>query len=154
MRNGNVGDLRAPGPHSGESLVAGRVEECDAGAFVFDLVGAHVLGNPARLAFDDVGVSDGVEERSLSVVHVSQDRYDRGARFQRILVFLFIGREYQGSGARLRARFGFERQQAISKDGRDDRSDAVFDNIVDGEHIAGAHKRLYNFNRPHLHGVG
>ena len=49
-------------------------------AVLLDLVGADVLGDPAGLAGDDVGVADLVEQRGLAVVDVAHDRDDRRPR--------------------------------------------------------------------------
>ena len=43
------------------------------------LVGADVLGDPAGLAGDDLGLADRVEQRGLAVVDVAHDRDDRRA---------------------------------------------------------------------------
>ncbi len=44
-----------------------------------DLVGADVLGDPTRLAGDDLGLPDRVEQRRLAVVDVAHDRDHRRA---------------------------------------------------------------------------
>ena len=50
-----------------------------------DVVGADVLGDAARLAGDDVGLADVVEQRGLAVVDVAHDGHDRGARLEPLL---------------------------------------------------------------------
>ena len=72
--DGDVGHLRAAGAHRRERLVAGRVQERDLPAVDGDLVRADVLGDPARLGLDDLGVADRVEQRRLAVVDVAHDR--------------------------------------------------------------------------------
>ena len=54
--DGDVGDLRAAGPHRRERLVARRVEEDDAPAVLGDLARADVLGDAAPLAGRDLVV--------------------------------------------------------------------------------------------------
>ena len=76
----DVGGLGAAGPHGGERLVAGGVDEGDRLAVLLDLVGADVLGDAAGLAGDDVGVADAVEQQRLAVVDVAHDGDDRRAR--------------------------------------------------------------------------
>ena len=78
-QHGDVGRLRAAGAHGGERLVARGIEEGDLLAVHFDLIGADVLGDAARLAGHDVGLADGVEQRGLAVVDVAHDGHDRGA---------------------------------------------------------------------------
>ena len=50
--------------------------------FLLDLVGADMLGDAARLAGDDIGLADRVEERRLAVVDVAHDGDHRGARLE------------------------------------------------------------------------
>ena len=69
----DVGDLRPPGSHGGESLMTRRIQEGDLPAVKLHVVGADMLGNPAGLAGNDVGLADGVQERSLTVINVSHD---------------------------------------------------------------------------------
>jgi hypothetical protein len=111
----DVGNLRAPGPHGGERLVARRVEEGDLLARrQLDVIGADVLGDSPRLARHDVRFPDVVEQRSLAVVNVAHDGHDRRPGYQllralhgliqlglrRVLVFLYR-LEAKGGGDQL-----------------------------------------------------
>ena len=59
----DIRDLGAAGAHRREGGVAGRVDEGDLGAVGRGhLIGADVLGDAARLAGDDIGVANGVEQ--------------------------------------------------------------------------------------------
>ena len=87
----DVGDLGAAGAHGREGLVAGRVEEGDRVVVVVDLVGADVLGDPARLAGGHLGLADRVEQRGLAVVDVAHDRDHRRA-IDQLLVGVLVGR--------------------------------------------------------------
>ena len=49
-----------------------------------DLIGADMLGDPARLAGDDVGAADRVEQAGLAVVDMAHDRDHRRPRLQRL----------------------------------------------------------------------
>ena len=69
----DVGGARAPGPHGRERLVAGSVDEGERPVVALDLIGADVLGDPARLAVDHVRVADPVEQQRLAVVDVAHD---------------------------------------------------------------------------------
>jgi hypothetical protein len=69
--------------------VARGIEEGDPlAARQLDVIGADVLGDPARLAGDDVGLPDVVEQRSLAVVDVAHDGYHRRPRDQLIRALL------------------------------------------------------------------
>ena len=70
-----VGDFGTTGAHGGESLVAGGVEERDFLAVQLYTVSTDVLGDTARLTFDDVGFADIVQQRSLTVIDVCHNRY-------------------------------------------------------------------------------
>src|SRR5215211_7307917 len=91
-QHGDVGDGRAPGPHGGERLVAGGVDEGHQAAVGArpDLVGADVLGDAAGLAGDHVGVADGVQQLGLAVVDVAHDGHHRRAGTQ-VLVAVGLG---------------------------------------------------------------
>src|SRR5215211_4481313 len=91
-QHGDVGDGRAPGPHGGERLVAGGVDEGDQAAVGArpDLVGADVLGDAAGLGGDHVGVADGVQQLGLAVVDVAHDGHDRRAGTE-VLVAVGLG---------------------------------------------------------------
>ena len=79
--HGDVGDLRAAGPHRGERLVARRVEEHDPLAVLGgDLGRADVLRDAAALARRDRCRADGVQQARLAVVDVAHHGHDRGAR--------------------------------------------------------------------------
>ena len=84
----NVGRLSAAGAHRGKRGMAGRVDEGDLLAVLFDLVGADMLGDAAGLARDHIGIADGVEQRGLAVVDVTHDRDHRGARYE---IFFLVG---------------------------------------------------------------
>ena len=86
----HVGDLRAAGTHGREGFVSRRIEESDLAAVEHDAVRADVLRDTARLAFDDVGLADIVQQRRLAVVDVSHDGHDRRARHEGCLVVDFV----------------------------------------------------------------
>ena len=76
-----LGTARA---HGGEGFVAWRIDEGDLLAVDFDLIGANVLGDPARFAGDDIGFAQRIEQGGLAVVDVTHDRDDRCTCHQRI----------------------------------------------------------------------
>jgi hypothetical protein len=91
----DIGDLRTPGAHGRKGLVTRRIEKRDRPMLCFDLVRRDVLGNPARFAGDDVRFPYVIEERCLSMVHMSHDRDHRSALLQNaagiIILFLLVG---------------------------------------------------------------
>jgi hypothetical protein len=80
----DVGDVGPAGPHLGEGLVAGRVNEGDDALLVTgadrNLEGARRLRDAARLAGGDVGVPYLVQQRGLAVIDVPQDGHHRASR--------------------------------------------------------------------------
>ena len=78
----DVRHVGSAGPHGGEGLVAGRVDERDRLAVVLNLVGADVLRDAAALALHDIGLADAVQQRGLAMVDVAQDRDDRGSGYE------------------------------------------------------------------------
>src|ERR1019366_1247081 len=87
----DVGDPRAARAHRGERLVARGVEEGDRLAAVMHLVGADVLGAPARLAGRDLGLANRVKQRRLAVIDVAHDRDDRRPRLEPLVLVLEDG---------------------------------------------------------------
>ena len=96
-KHGDVGDIGTAGAHLVEGGVTGRVEEGDLAVFELDLIGADVLGDAACLAGGDVGLADGVEQRGLAVIHVTEDAHHRWTRLEELglvlhgLLHLFLG---------------------------------------------------------------
>jgi hypothetical protein len=93
-QHGDVRDLGATGPHGGERLVARRIDERDHLGVLANLVGPDVLGDPARLPRDHVGLPDGIEKEGLPVVHVAHHGDHRRPRAEargiEVLVLLFL----------------------------------------------------------------
>src|SRR6476620_2227468 len=83
---------RAPGPHSGERLVTGCVDEGDRAVVAFELhphlVGTDVLGYPAGFGRDHVRLADGIQQSRLAVIDVTHDRHDRRTGDQVLFVTL------------------------------------------------------------------
>ena len=79
----DVGHLGAAGTHRGERLVTRGVDEGDLAPVGVHLVRADVLGDPAELLRDDVGLADRVQQEGLPVVDVTHDRDDRRPGLER-----------------------------------------------------------------------
>ena len=94
----DVGDLRAAPPHRGERFVARRVDEGDEPVAVVGVaehaVGTDALRDATGLTGHDVRVADGVEQRGLSVVDVTQHGDDRRARLEQRVVFVVVVAEH------------------------------------------------------------
>src|SRR3984893_1217291 len=61
-QHGDIGDLRAASAHGGERLVARRVQEDDAPAFLLDDVGTHALGDATGFARRPPWLAGGIHE--------------------------------------------------------------------------------------------
>src|SRR5262249_20312811 len=71
----DVRHLCAARTHAGERFVAGRINKHDGPAVLFDVVRADVLRDSTRFLFGDVGRTDRIQQRSLSVIDVTHDRH-------------------------------------------------------------------------------
>ena len=92
-----VGDLSATRSHRGESFVARSVDEYDRVAVGgLDLVRADSLRDASRLARGDSRLADGIQDRCLAMVDVTEDGHDGRARGQ-------LGRVFVGEGEQLLA---------------------------------------------------
>ena len=73
-----VGQLCSTCAHGGERLVTRGVQKCDSSAVrKLHVVGADVLRDASRLTGDDIGFTNIVEQRGLTMVNVSHHRDDR-----------------------------------------------------------------------------
>ncbi|MNZ67818.1 hypothetical protein D3C78_860740 [compost metagenome] len=77
----DVGSLGTTGTHCGERSVAWGIEEGDHAAVGFHVVGTDVLGNTTGFASGNLGTTDVVEQRGLTMVNVTHDGNDRRTRF-------------------------------------------------------------------------
>ena len=92
-----VGHICAARTHGTKGCVAGRVEKCDGlkTFLVFRMgdingVGADVLGDPTGFAGNHIGVSNGVEQRRLAVIHMAHHGDHRRPRLEILCVILDI----------------------------------------------------------------
>ena len=89
-QNNDIRYLGTTGAHRCKCRVAGRIQEGQDRAIDIDLIGADMLRNAASLARDDVGFSDGIQNRRFAVIHVPHDRDHRRTRLQRVRI-VFLG---------------------------------------------------------------
>ena len=86
----DIRHLGASGTHSGERLMAGRIQEGNFPVADINPVGADMLGNAAGLSRGNIGVPDGVQQRGFTVVNVSHDHYHRRSGHQVLVVILAV----------------------------------------------------------------
>ena len=91
-QHGDVGDVGPAGPHFGEGLVAGRIDEGHGAAVLIDLVGADVLRDAAFFVRGHVQPDDPVQQRRLAVVDVAEEGDDRRAGLERLGRIGLVGR--------------------------------------------------------------
>ena len=137
--------LGAARAHRRERLVAGRVEEGDHALGRFDVIRADVLRDAARFAAGDASAPYEIEQRSLAVIDMAHDRYDRRPR-----------QRFGGRGLR---RFG-EKRVWIVELGRDclvahlldhDHRGFLIEHLIDRHHGAELHHRLDDLSGLHRH---
>ena len=147
-QNHDVRHLRTAGAHGGEGGVARRVEEGqNRPAFRRHLIGADVLGDTARLARDDIGMTDRVEKRGLAVVDMAHDGHDRRARLQVLGLVL--------DGVDDLFHVGVGNAHGVVAEFLDDKFRRVgVDGLVHVDHHAHLHQRLDHVGGPFGHPVG
>ena len=90
--DGNIRHLSTTGTHSSKGLVTRGIQKGNAVTVLqLHVVSTDVLGNTASLTGNNIGVSDMVKQRSLTMVNVSHHGNDRSTRNQIVLVILFLG---------------------------------------------------------------
>ena len=62
--------------------MARRIQEGDMALLQRHLVGADVLGDPARLPLGDLGLPDRIQQAGLAVIDMAHEGHHRGARRQ------------------------------------------------------------------------
>ena len=90
-KNGNVGNLRAAGTHSGKRLVTGGIDKGNRTVFTFDgsvyLIRTDVLGNAASFTLNDVGIPNSVQQSSFTMVNVTHHSHNRRTHFKNVIAF-------------------------------------------------------------------
>ena len=132
----DVGDLRSPGAHGGERLVAGGVDEGDPVPAGLGLVGADVLGDAAGFARHHVGRADAVEQQGLAVVDMAHDRDDRGARAQVLLALFLVLLEVLGLELRLLLLAGVDQADLRTDLGGEELDHVVGQRLGGGDHLS------------------
>ena len=68
--------------------MTGRIQKGDLPALDFNLVSSDMLRDTASFTTGNIGMPYGVQQRCFTVIHMTQDRYDRRSWFQPVLLFL------------------------------------------------------------------
>ncbi len=144
----DVGHLGAALAHGRERLVARRIDEGDLlAAGRRHLIGADVLGDAARLAGGNVGVTNGVEQRRLAVVDVT---HDGDHRRPWLLAFAGVGLTDEAFlHVGLRHALG-----RVAELAHDELRRVGVDDIVDLVHRALPHQQLDDVDGALRHAVG
>ena len=104
----DVGDLGTTSTHSREGFVTGGVNKGDGPLTVMDLIRTNVLGDATGFAFNDVGVTNGIEQARLTVVHVTHDG-DNGRTSNQVALIAFVFTKFKVKGLKQFAVFVFRR---------------------------------------------
>ena len=83
--NRNVSNLRTTRTHRRKCLVTGGIEEGDLLTIQLNAICTDVLRDTAGLTLDDVGLTDIIQQRGLTVVNVTHHNHDRRTRDQLLL---------------------------------------------------------------------
>ena len=93
--NRNVGDFRAARAHCGKRFVTRRIDERDLAIVLLDGIRADLLRDAAGFAAGDVGLTDLIEQRRLTVIDVTENRDDRRTRRHHFgLVFFLLDGDF------------------------------------------------------------
>ncbi len=115
--------------------MAGSVDEYNLSIVLFDVVSANVLRNAAGFAPRYIGLTNGVEQRSLSVIDVTHDRDHGGApykifrllgQFDVLRAFLFVADLVSGSAEIARQILGQFYVESLIDGGKDFSLDQLF----------------------------
>ena len=140
----DVGNLSTAGTHSGESLVAGSIEESDTAAIgEFHVVGTDVLSDTTCLTGNHIGIADVVEQRSFTMIDVTHYGDDRRTLDEVGFIVLLFLDSLSHLGAHI---FGFEAKFL----GNNVYSFGI-EALVDRNHHADAHTSGDNLVDIHVH---
>ena len=146
--NRNIRHLRAPGTHGGKRLMTRRIQERDATPVrKFHVISADMLRDTTRLAGDDVRVADIIQQRGLTVVHVSHHGHDRWTGHPILLVILFLIRVDRLHDIRAHV-LGLETELL-----RHDINRLRIQTLVDGNHDTDAHARADDLRNRDVHHI-
>ena len=145
--NGNVRNLCTTGTHGGKGLMAGSIEESNATTVLeLHVVCSDVLCDTSGFTRDDVTLAHPVEQRSLTVIHMTHHSYYRVARLKvfDLVFFLLHGFRHRRTDV-----FGLKAKLlGHHVDG------LGVHTLVDAYHHADAHAGADNLGYGHVHHAG
>ena len=87
-QNGNIRGIGSPHTHGGKGLMSRRIQEGNGLIVNSYSIRTDMLCNTSGLFIRYIGLTDGVQKRSFTVVNVSHDADDRRPALK--LAFLFL----------------------------------------------------------------
>ena len=140
----DVGHIGAAGAHGAEGRVARRIQKGDLlnlfralGVGKGDGVSADMLGDAAGFARSHVGLTNGVQQRRLAMVHVTHDGDNRRAGFEifRSVIDVGFGRFLRGVNQSA-ASLAFLHFEAVAVLGAEPLGDGFIDGLIHvGHHL-------------------
>ena len=142
--NRDIGNLCSAGTHSRKCFVSRGIQESDtASVFELHVVSTDVLSDSAGLTRNDIGLANVVEQRCLTVIHVSHHRYDGRARYEFRLVVGLFGHGFRHFGTHV---FSLEAELFGNK------IDCFgIQALIDRHHNADTHQRTDNLIDRYIH---
>ena len=134
--------FRPAGPHRSEGLMARRIEKRDALPMDADRVCADVLRDSTGFPFRDLRLTNGIEQRRLSMVDMAHDRDNRRPGLQMLLA-RSAGCFFEQIVSDLFDRYFHFCAIFI----RNERGRFEVDGLIEGHHLTHIHQFLHDFRR-------
>jgi hypothetical protein len=94
-QHNDVGNASTTCSHFTKRRMPWSVNKGNCLAFVINLIGSNMLSNPACFASSYIRLTQPVDERRLTMVHMTKNRDDSRARLQCFFLILVINRSEQ-----------------------------------------------------------
>ena len=88
-QNRDIGSVGTTHTHSGKCFVSGSIQESDLTVSHIYSISTDVLGDTAGLTIGYIGLTDGIQQGSLTMVNVTHNT-DYGRSLHQIFLFLFV----------------------------------------------------------------
>ena len=95
----NVGNLRTACTHLGKSCMTGSVDKCEQMTVFFDLIRTDALCNTTGFGVNHAGAAYSVEQRSFSVVYMTENCNYRGTKHRVFLGHIFVDADLDSRSA-------------------------------------------------------
>ena len=89
-QNSNIRHQGASGTHCSKGLVPRRIQEGNLFVTHPDTVRTDMLGNTPELTFGYIGISNGIQQRSLTMVNMTHHHNHRGSGFKALRCIFYI----------------------------------------------------------------